>query len=550
MDSLRSRLNYEPQELKFGTSGRRGKVADLTQLEVYVNVSAELEWLQTLRFSDGGVERGDEFFFAYDLRPSSTDLVPEQGGRGGIAQAVVAAIVDAGMQPVNLGRIPTPALTFFALSRRKGSIMITGSHIPFDRNGYKTNTSRGELLKHHEAPINERVRQVRERIYSQPYSDSAFDDQGLFKTGRRELPEERGEGRTAYVERYTSFFKGVSLSGKRLMVYQHSAVGRDVLVQILGQLGAEVIPAGRSAAFIPIDTEDIDASQLATIQRLADDSVTRHGPVDAVVSMDGDSDRPLILGVEPETARVRFFGGDLLGMVAAQYLDADAVVVPISCTDAIDRGALAPVLEPKTRIGSPYVIAGVEAARRKGRRRVCGWEANGGFLLGSDIERNHEWLTALPTRDAVLPILCVLFAAQERRVSLVDLFASLPKRFSKAALLKQFPRPVALKIIERFSPAVPKLRDLETIRTDLAHFFSREIGFGSIVGVDYTDGVRMVFDNGDVAHIRPSGNADEFRVYAVADTQQRADKIAAITVAEPHGIMRQMERAVADWKDA
>ena len=47
-DSLRSRLNYEPQMLGFGTSGRRGKVVDLTQLEVYLNALAELEYLQSL----------------------------------------------------------------------------------------------------------------------------------------------------------------------------------------------------------------------------------------------------------------------------------------------------------------------------------------------------------------------------------------------------------------------------------------------------------------------------------------------------------------------
>ena len=32
-------------------------------------------------------------------------------------------------------------------------MMVTGSHIPFDRNGYKTNSARGELLKRDEAPI-------------------------------------------------------------------------------------------------------------------------------------------------------------------------------------------------------------------------------------------------------------------------------------------------------------------------------------------------------------------------------------------------------------
>ena len=41
--SLREKLDYEPVPLKFGTSGRRGLVADLTQLEVYLNALAELE---------------------------------------------------------------------------------------------------------------------------------------------------------------------------------------------------------------------------------------------------------------------------------------------------------------------------------------------------------------------------------------------------------------------------------------------------------------------------------------------------------------------------
>ena len=47
-NTLRSLLKYEPQDLKFGTSGRRGLVADLTQLEVYINALAELEYLQSL----------------------------------------------------------------------------------------------------------------------------------------------------------------------------------------------------------------------------------------------------------------------------------------------------------------------------------------------------------------------------------------------------------------------------------------------------------------------------------------------------------------------
>ena len=102
--TLRSSLQYEPRELEFGTSGRRGKVVDLTQLEVYINALAELEYLQSLDPSEGGIVRGEEFFFARDLRPSSDSFVPEMEGRGEIAQAIVAAIRDAGMRAVNLGR--------------------------------------------------------------------------------------------------------------------------------------------------------------------------------------------------------------------------------------------------------------------------------------------------------------------------------------------------------------------------------------------------------------------------------------------------------------
>jgi phosphomannomutase len=312
-------------------------------------------------------------------------------------------------------------------------------------------------------------------------------------------------------------------------------------------MNAQVIAAGRSATFVPIDTENIGGAQLAAIQALADEVSAKHGPLHAIVSTDGDSDRPLILGVDPTTAKAHFFGGDLVGMVVAEYLKADAVVVPISCNDAVDRGNLSSVVEAKTRIGSPFVIAGMEESRSKGKTRVCGWEPNGGFLTGSDIELNGALLSALLTRDAILPILGVLFAAAGSGLSLIDLFARLPKRFSRAALLERFPKSLGLKMVTFFSPAAGSLREsgLDAARKRLVPFFTQQMGFGTIVHVDYTDGVRVLFDSGDVAHIRPSGNADELRIYAVADTQIRADAIAAMGIAEPDGILRRMERAVS-----
>ncbi|MCJ1242918.1 hypothetical protein MMC30_000114 [Trapelia coarctata] len=563
-DALRIHLAYKPQPLRFGTSGRRGEVVHLTQLEIYTNVLAEIHYLQSLQRFEGGIQAGDDFYFAHDLRPSSTDFV--ENGRGGLCQAVEQALKDGGMRPINLGAIPTPALTYCALKNTKGSIMVTGSHIPFDRNGYKLNTSRGELLKKDEQPINDAVELTREELLAQPYAESLFDNQGIFRNAQSGLLPAAAEGKTAYIQRYLDFFEGETLQGMKLLAYQHSAVGRDLLVDILQKLGAEVTPAGRSETFVPIDTEAIDQAQLDTIQNLYSETGRTF---DAVVSTDGDSDRPLLLA--PEGDKLRFFSGDLLGMIVAEFLRTDSVVVPISTNDAIDRGPLASVTEPKTKIGSPYVIAGMQRAVTKGRHCVCGWEANGGFLTGSDIERNSNVLTALPTRDAMLPLLCALFAAHNRQITLPELFATLPHRFSRAALIRDFPRPTSMKIIERFSPpeaimqevwyhpdhiivhdsnhatlevTKPYAKQLDQIRRELQTVFSAESGFAPIARLNYTDGVRIIFANGDVAHFRPSGNADELRIYSVADKQERADAITGQGVAEPDGLLRRLERMV------
>jgi phosphomannomutase len=45
---------------------------------------------------------------------------------------------------------------------------------------------------------------------------------------------------------------------------------------------------------------------------------------------------------------------------------------------------------------------------------------------------------------------------------------------------------------------------------------------GQIVATDITDGLRLSFSNGDIVHLRPSGNAPELRCYAESDTQEKA----------------------------
>jgi phosphomannomutase len=65
-----------------------------------------------------------------------------------------------------------------------------------------------------------------------------------------------------------------------------------------------------------------------------------------------------------------------------------------------------------------------------------------------------------------------------------------------------------------------------------------------VAAINVLDGVRIFFANGDIAHIRPSGNAPQLRVYAVADSQKRADAIVARAACDPDSILRRLEAAL------
>ena len=65
----------------------------------------------------------------------------------------------------------------------------------------------------------------------------------MFKTKPVEA-EVSGIAGEMYVKRYLDFFPSACMAGMKIGVYQHSAVGRELLVQIYEGLGADVVPLG------------------------------------------------------------------------------------------------------------------------------------------------------------------------------------------------------------------------------------------------------------------------------------------------------------------
>jgi phosphomannomutase len=462
----------------FGTSGVRALVSDLTApvVATYVRV-----FIQHLRQTGQLQASTTHCVVGWDLRPSSLD----------IAAAVCAGLQQEGLLPDWAGCLPTPALALRALQIGCPGIMVTGSHIPFDRNGIKFYTQQGEILKADEAamavvpvarlaPVNGMVPHLAECIV--------------------QVKAQQGDSAalTAYIQRYTQLLPAQALQGLRIGVYQHSAVGRDMLARLLGQLGAQVIPLGRSDQFVPIDTEAVSAKDEA----MAAAWCVQH-QLHAVVSTDGDGDRPWVCDEQG-----RFMRGDVLGTLTALWLGVQTVVTPVSSSTVLEKSGQFSHTQ-RTRIGSPYVIEAMQTLQAQGHTSVAGFEANGGFLL----QTSQKGLKPLPTRDSTLPILAVLAMAQHKQQPLSALPQLLPERYTQSDRIQNLPTAKSLQLIKHLA------KDTAALQAFI------QFSGSNTQSIDQTDGLRITLVSQDVIHLRPSGNAPELRCYTEAGTQEQAQQL-------------------------
>ncbi len=468
-------------KVKFGTSGIRGLVSDMTDQVCYLYTLSFLQYLH----STEAIASGQAVGIGGDLRHSTPRIM----------NAVAAAVVEAGYQVVNCGLLPTPALTLYGISRKIPTIMVTGSHIPDDRNGIKFNKPDGEVLKQDEQGI----------LAQEPVLNTAlFDAEGaLLKTNY--LTGIVKTAQAQYIQRYLDFFPQNALAGLKVGVYEHSSVGRDIFKTILSGLGAEVIALGRTDDFISVDTEAIRPEDVVLAQQWS-----AQYQLDSLVSADGDADRPLVSDEHGQWLR-----GDVAGILVAHFLQADAVVTPVSSNSAVEKSRFFSRVE-RTQIGSPYVISAMQAITHQ--NTVVGYEANGGFLLNTDIDLSGRHLAALPTRDAILVPLCLLFMAQQQQTSLSKLLQILPQRITYSDRIKDFPSELSQSILAKMQSGKLK-QDAAVIK----QLFAGQLA--EVMQIDYTDGVRITLVNEEVVHLRASGNAPELRCYTEAADALRAQAL-------------------------
>lgn len=451
--------------IAFGTSGARGLVSNFRP---DVCVAFTLAFIKSIdkEFSFNTVA------LAIDNRPSSY----------AIAQACAEGFRQLNLNVVYYGVIPTPALAYKAMQDCMPSIMVTGSHIPFDRNGLKFYRPDGEITKADEQSI----------------LAASIEFSGLGES--LEALDENDEAKEAYTQRYSELFSYDALAGKKIGIYEHSSAGRDIYKALFESLGADVTSLERSDIFVPIDTEAVSAED----RQKALDWSKEYG-FDAIFSTDGDGDRPLL-----SDENGNWLNGDTLGLLTSQILNVEALAVPVSCNTSIEKSDSFKHVT-RTKVGSPYVIAEFSQLN-KNFTRVAGFEANGGYLLGSDTDVNGKLLKALPTRDALLPAFILLSQGE----SISKQVQKLPKRFVASDRVKSFPTDKSCELLRALTKNVEIL--------------SSALQLPEYLTTDTTDGLRITFTNDEIVHLRPSGNAPELRCYVEASSLIIAQELVIKTL--------------------
>ncbi|WP_288431594.1 phosphomannomutase [uncultured Agrobacterium sp.] len=457
--------------LKFGTSGLRGLSEDLKGKASAVYATAFARHL----LNAGLAKEGDPILIGRDFRDSSP----------AIAESCIGALKAAGLKPLDCGALPTPALALYGLSLNAAALMITGSHIPADRNGIKFYRPDGEIDKQDELAIADLARTIEKEDFQET-------------DGKAE--SRAAEALELFYERNIGLLPANALNRLKIGVYQHSTVARDLFVDVLAHYGAEVVALGRSDTFIPVDTEAVSPETLEKLKVWAPE----HG-LDAIVSADGDGDRPLLADETGTPLR-----GDLLGLITANFLKAGVVVTPVTSNSGIEAAGEFKVT--RTKVGSPFVIAGMAEALSEGKNGIIGFEANGGFLTATPFTLHGKTIAPLPTRDCFLPILAVLQLKATQRKKLSEIAAAYHLPVAAADRLQNFAQEKSAALMDH----------LRSSRTNLEQFLQP---VGAVKNTSDIDGLRVTLANGNTIHFRPSGNAPEMRCYVEAANEDEADAL-------------------------
>jgi len=388
----------------FGTDGVRGP-AGVGPLSAQGALSLAAAYGATLRAEgdDGSV------VIARDTRESGAML----------AAAVSAGLSSAGVAVVDLGVLPTPALSWWLHARPEhaGGVMITASHNPWQDNGLKLFAAGGG-----KSP--DRVQQAAEHRVGAPVATAAFG----------------GVSRRDVLEPYLASLgaPGRPLAGLTVVADSAAGAAWRALPSALANLGAEVLPGSPEP-----NGRNINEGWGAVHPGALAAEVVRTGAW-AGVALDGDGDRVTLVDQEGEVHD----GDAILGFLAAEMqsagvLPGDVVVGTVTTNSGLERFLSA---------------RGISLLRSDvGDRHVAALMAESGARLGGESSGHVLTPDTCPTGDGLRVALDVLVRVASRGESLSATLGVVPRDPSAKRSVRVGSRPP----IDSVAPLASLMREAD-----------------------------------------------------------------------------------------
>jgi phosphoglucosamine mutase len=292
-----------------------------------------------------------------------------------IENALVAGFTSVGMDVLQTGPMPTPAVAMLTRSMRADlGVMISASHNPYDDNGIKLFGPDGYKLS-------DELEEEIERLM----------DSDLGKRLAKPPALGRAKRIDGVADRYIEFAKravnrNLSLDGMRIVIDCANGAAYRVAPAALWELGAEVFPVGVEPDGFNINRDCGSTAPEALAAKV------REMRADIGIALDGDADRLVIVD---EKGRV-IDGDQILAVIAESFkedgrLSQPGVVATVMSNLGLERHFAGLGLKlVRTPVGDRYVL---ETMRADGYN--VGGEPSGHIILSDFATTGDGFVAAL-----------------------------------------------------------------------------------------------------------------------------------------------------------
>jgi len=391
-----------------------------------------------------------------------------------LKSAAISGLLSSGIEVVDVGIVPVPALQYFVKHNTDGGLMVTASHNPREYNGIKLISGDGLELSR------EAEQQVEQLYFSEKFRRAQWSE-----CGRLSYP---ADAITPYIKGILSQVDAEKIRKLNFTVVADTGCGAGsvALPYLLQKLGCRVITLNAQVdGSFPARNPEPVAEVLGELS-----AVVRESRADLGVAQDGDADRAVFVDEQGN-----FVDEDVLLALVADYVLSKpsqrkkVVVTPVSSSLRLEDVSKAHGASVDwTAVGSIFV-----EQRMLALDAVFGGEGNGGLIFP-----DHQYC-----RDGAMAS-AVLLEMLSSGTPLSELLKRMPEYHSSKSKIRSENPSEAVEAVGERCTSLPDVQRVETI-----------------------DGIKLWFEDGWLL-VRASGTEPLVRIFAESKSRERAEELVQV----------------------